>query len=101
MQQNQESIVNVKAVRGRSQQIYHFPEDTDLFSLFQISLANYFDIKFRLWEEFKLSIDTLESLPFYEYQLFIDKLNEKIERENKKVEQGDLVEAFTFSKPKR
>ena len=88
-------------MRGRSQQIYHFPEDTDLFSLFQISLANYFDIKFRLWEEFKLSIDTLESLPFYEYQLFIDKLNEKIERENKKVEQGDLVEAFTFSKPKR
>jgi hypothetical protein len=33
--------------------------------------------------------------------LFIDKLNEKIEKENKKVEQGDLVEAFTFSKPKR
>jgi hypothetical protein len=91
----------VKAVRGRSQRIYHFPEGTDLFSLFQISLANYFDIKFRLWEEFKLSIDTLENLPFYEYQLFIDKLNEKIERENKKVEQGDLVEAFTFSKPKR
>ncbi len=101
MQQNQESIVNVKAVRGRSQQIYHFPEGTDLFSLFQISLANYFDIKFRLWDEFKLSIDHLEELPFYEYQLFIDKLNEKIERENKKNEQGDLVEAFAFSKPKR
>lgn len=101
MQQNQESIVNVKAVRGRSQQIYHFPGDTDLFSLFQISLANYFDIKFRLWDEFKLSIDHLENLPFYEYQLFIDKLNQKIERENKKNEQGDLVEAFSFSKPKR
>ena len=98
---NQEFIVNVKAVRGRSQQIYHFPEGTDLFSLFQISLANYFDIKFRLWDEFKLSIDHLEELPFYEYQLFIDKLNEKIERENKKNEQGDLVEAFAFSKPKR
>jgi hypothetical protein len=48
-----------------------------------------------------LSIDHLEELPFYEYQLFIDKLNEKIERENKKNEQGDLVEAFAFSKPKR
>jgi hypothetical protein len=33
--------------------------------------------------------------------LFIDKLNQKIERENKKNEQGDLVEAFSFSKPKR
>ena len=85
---------------GRSQQKYHFPEDTDPFSLFQISLANYFDIKFRLWEEFKVSIDSLEALPFYEYQIYIDKLNEKIERENKKSEQGDLVEAFSFSKPK-
>jgi hypothetical protein len=54
-----------------------------------------------LWEEFKLPIDNLESLPFYEYQLFIDKLNEKIETENKKIEQGNLVEAFSFSKPKR
>ena len=100
MQQNQEFIVNVIAVVGRSQHKYHFPEGTDLFSLFQISLANYFDIKFRLWEEYKLSIDSLEKLPFYEYQLFIDKLNEKIESENKKNAQGDLVEAFSFSKPK-
>jgi hypothetical protein len=91
----------VKAVGGRPQQKLPFPEDTDLFSLFQISLANYFDIKFRLWEEFKLSIENIENLPYYEYQLFIDKLNEKIERENKKIEQGDLVEAFSFSKPKR
>ena len=101
MQQNQEFIANVKAVGGRPQQKSPFPEGTDLFSLFQISLANYFDIKFRLWEEFKLSIDNLERLPFYEYQLFIDKLNEKIERENKKIEQGDLVEAFSFTNPKR
>jgi hypothetical protein len=63
-------------------------------------LSNYFDIKFRLWEEFKLSIDHLEFLPFYEYQIFIDKLNEKIERENKKIEQGDLIEAFSFTKPR-
>ena len=86
---------------GRSQQILAFPEGTDLFSLFQISLANYFDIKFRLWEEFKVSIDSLENLPFYEYQIFIDKLNKKIEDENKKTSQGDLVEAFAFSKPKQ
>ena len=91
----------MKAVRGRSQLIYHFPEGTDLFSLFQISLANYFNIKFRLWEEFKLSIDLLESMPFYEYQIFIDKLNEKIEKENKRIEQGNLVEAFSFKNPKR
>lgn len=100
MQLNLGSTLNVLAVMGRSQQILAFPAGTDLFSLFQISLANYFDIKFRLWEEFKVSIDSLEKLPYYEYQLFIDKLNTKIEEENKKNTQGDLVEAFAFSKPK-
>jgi hypothetical protein len=53
------------------------------------------------WEEFKLPIENIENLPYYEYQLFIDKLNEKIERENKKTEQGDLVEAFSFKNPKK
>jgi hypothetical protein len=63
-------------------------------------LTNYFEIKFRLWEEFKVSIDTLENLPFYEYQMYIDMLNKKIEDQNQKNAQGDLVEAFSFSKPK-
>ena len=63
-------------------------------------MTNFYDIKFRLWEEFKLSIDSLEKLPFYEYQIYIDKLNEKIEKENNKKEQGDLVEAFSLTKPK-
>jgi hypothetical protein len=40
-------------------------------------------------------------MPFYEYQIFIDKLNEKIEKENKRIEQGNLVEAFSFKNPKR
>ena len=101
MLQKLESIPNVKAVRGRSQQILPFPEGTDLFSLFQISLDNYFDIKFRLWDEFKLNIDNIENLPFYEYQLFIDKLNEKIEKENSIAEKGNMVEAFSFKNPKR
>jgi protoheme ferro-lyase len=47
-----------------------------------------------------LSIDTLERLPYYEYQLYIDMLNDKIEAENKKATQGDLVEAFSFHRPK-
>ena len=49
----------------------------------------------------QLNVDNIENLPFYEYQLFIDKLNEKIERENSKNEQGDMVEAFSFKNPKR
>lgn len=95
-----EFTVDVKAVAGRSQQKFPFPKDTDPFLLFQISLTNYFEIKFRLWEEFKLSPDIMENLPFYEYQMYIDKINKKIEEENKKNEHGDLVEAFSFSRPK-
>ena len=100
MQQNLGFIQNVKAVAGRSQHLLPFPEGTDPFSLFQISLTNYFDIKFRLWEEHNLNIETLERLPFYEYQIFIDKLNEKIEAQNKKITQGDMEEAFSFTNPK-
>jgi len=63
-------------------------------------LDNYFNIKFRLWEEFKLSIDFIEKIPFYEYQIFIDNLNKKIEENNKKIEKEGMIEAFSFTKPK-
>jgi hypothetical protein len=72
----------VFAVIWRSPLISHFPEGSDLFSLFQISLENYFDIKFRLWYEHRLDPNWIESIPFYEYQIWVDKLNEAIEKKN-------------------
>jgi hypothetical protein len=45
-------------------------------------------------------MDSIEKLPFYEYQIYIDKLNSKIEAENKKNSQGDMVEAFNLSQGK-
>ena len=95
---NLEYLPNVKAAEGRPQLAFDFPEGTDPFSLFQISLENYFDIKFRLWEEFKLDISNMENWPFYEYQLFMEKLNDKIEKENKKNASHGMSEAFSFDR---
>ena len=84
---------------GRSPLRFTFPEGSDLFSLFQISLENYFDLKFRLWNEHKVDPAWLESIPFYEYQIWLEKLNEAVERENKKkLDESGKTEVFSFSK---
>ena len=66
----------------RSPQILTFPAGSDLFSLFQISLANYFDLKFRLWKEHGLDPEWVEKIPFYEYQIWIDMVNAATEEDN-------------------
>jgi hypothetical protein len=42
-------------------------------------------LKFRLWKEHGLDPDWVEDIPFYEYQIWIDKLNEAIEEDNNQV----------------
>jgi len=62
-------------------------------------LENFFEIKFRLWAEHKLDPHWLESIPFYEYQIWIEKLNELIEKENNEalLEDGKK-QVFSFTK---
>jgi len=44
-------------------------------------------------------MDSVETLPFYEYQLVVQKLNKHIEEQNKRnMERNGLKEAFSFSK---
>ncbi len=82
----------------RSPLILPFPAGSDLFSLFQISLENFFDIKFRLWYEHKVDPSWLESIPFYEYQIWIDKLNDTIEKENAEAQaEGGVTQLFSFT----
>ena len=74
--------------------------DTDLFSLFQISLANFFDIKFRLWHEYRLDPEWVEGIPYWEYQLWIDKLNDAIEKQNQEaMTDGGKVQVFNLVNP--
>ena len=76
-----------------------FPAGSDLFSLFQISLENYFDIKFRLWNEHSLDPAWIESIPFYEYQIWVNKINEIIERENQEATDAEgKKQVFNFTK---
>lgn len=83
----------------RSPLISTFPAGSDLFSLFQISLENFFDIKFRLWKEHGLDPEWVESIPYYEYQIWIDKLNSAIELENAENQAaGGLTQLFSFTK---
>jgi hypothetical protein len=62
-------------------------------------LGNYFDIKFRLFDEHGVNMDWLESIPFYEYQIFLDKLNDSIEKENAEIQAGEGVkQLFSFTR---
>jgi hypothetical protein len=62
-------------------------------------LDNFFDIKFRLWKEHGLDPEWIESIPFYEYQIWIDKLNDAIEEENAENRaKSGVKELFSFTK---
>jgi hypothetical protein len=62
-------------------------------------LENYLDIKFRLFYEHKVDQNWIENIPYYEYQIFLDNLNKKIEAENVEAQSADgLKQIFSFSK---
>jgi hypothetical protein len=62
-------------------------------------LENYFDIKFRLWKEHDIDLNFLESLPFYEYQLWIEKINRFIEIESQEdMESKGFKQVFSLKK---
>jgi hypothetical protein len=61
-------------------------------------LENYFELKFRLWKEHGVDPEWIESIPFYEYQIWIEKLNIFIEKENKRsLQESGKTELFNFS----
>ena len=52
-----------------------------------------------MWKEHGLDPKWVEAIPFYEYQIWIDKLNLHIEKENKQtMEDSGQVEVFNFRK---
>lgn len=75
-----------------------FAAESDPFTLFQISLDNYFDIKLKLAKDYNISFRELESLPYFEFQILLNKLNKEIEENNKRItqEKEGLVPVFNF-----
>ena len=62
-------------------------------------MENFFDLKFRMWKEHGLDPNWIESIPYYEYQIWIDKLNKAVEKENREnLEESGKKELFNFSK---
>ena len=62
-------------------------------------MENFFDLKFRMWKEHGLDPNWIESIPYYEYQMWIDKLNQSVEKENREaLEESGKKELFNFSK---
>lgn len=52
-----------------------------------------------MWKEHGLDPDWVEKIPYYEYQIWIDKLNQAVEKENKEaLEEAGKKELFSFSK---
>ena len=77
---------------------FDFAEESDPFTLFQISLDNYFEIKLKLAKDHNISFSELEKLPYFEFQILLNKLNKEIDENNKRItqEKDGLVPIFNF-----
>ena len=73
---------------------WNFPTASNLFSLFQISLENFFKIRVLLMEKLHLQPSELDRLPYYEYeytvQMYNDMLKERKDGEDKKTSERKL-----------
>jgi hypothetical protein len=79
-------------VERRSQRRYPFVEESKVFSLFQISLQNYYDLRAALLKYSHLQPSEMDRMPFFELEELLDSLkmlNEKEEEERKKQESAD------------
>jgi len=63
-------------------------------------LDNYFDIKIRFAKDHNISFTELEKLPYFEFQIILEKINKEIEERNKKITQENegMVPLFNFDK---
>lgn len=52
-----------------------------------------------MWKEHGLDPSWVESIPFYEYQIWVDKLNDAIEQDNRDILEAEgKQELFNFRK---
>jgi hypothetical protein len=63
-------------------------------------LDNYFDIKYKFSRDFNISFSELEKMPYFEFQIILDKINEDIEERNQKIlqEKDGVVPIFNLGK---
>ena len=76
-----------RLVERRSMHQYHFPEESSLFSLFQISLENYFKTITQLLYHLRLQPSEVMVMPYYEYEYILQNLIDILEKK-KDAEEG-------------
>lgn len=59
------------------------------FGLFQIDLENYFEIKFHMLKQMQCQFSEVESLPYYELEMMIEKLKKWLEKEKEMRDKED------------
>jgi hypothetical protein len=51
-----------------------------------------------MWKEHGLDPEWVEKIPYYEFQMWVDKLNQAVEKENKEIiEESGKKELFSFT----
>jgi len=61
-----------------------------VFSLFKISLENFFKVKFHFAKQLRIQPSEVEEMPYYEYHYMLDFLIKDIKEDNKRTqEQND------------
>jgi hypothetical protein len=61
-------------------------------------LDNYFEIKLKFAKDYNIPFSELEKLPYFEYQILLEKLNKEIEEKNKRIvkEKDGMVSLFNL-----
>ena len=82
---------------GRYTQIYPFPSEQQVFSLFQIPLTNLLKNKFELIWLKNVPFSEIDRLPYWEFEEYIKLFNERINEQNKQ-RQKEEEESRALSK---
>jgi hypothetical protein len=82
----------------RPRYLLTFATASNLFSLFKISLENFFKTKFYLYLKLHIQPSELDNLEYYEFHYLVKDLVEHLKEENKQNEKQN--EAYGSSMPK-
>jgi hypothetical protein len=76
--------------------------ESKAFSLFQISLENFFKAKFYLGFHLHLQPSEIDALDFYEYQYYVQNLTEHLKKQNKEEQEQNeqMQEQYSTQTPK-
>ncbi len=96
-----EIMDNIELMDEQRNELLRLEEDQmGLFVLFQIDLENYLKVKFALTYHLHLSMEDIEKLPFYEYEIHTEMLLELLKKKQE-AEKGNSNTQQSSMDPQR